>query len=163
MSSIINKERLINYTETVRELDNLLTKKENLKEKISALGSVDYSKSKVTNGNKRNMSEQERYAIAMQTLNSRIDELKFWLKAEHEFITSRIAKIRRWEYRKIIVLRYLEKHKWSEIIWEFYWHEPDYEDEKHFKYRDTIMRWHRRALAELEKTNSKEEVPRHLF
>lgn len=155
MSDIINKERLTNYTETVKELDHLLTQKNNLIQKLGIINGVDYTRIKVTTGNNHKMSEQERYAIALQTVNIRIDELKFWLKDEYEFIKKRLAQLKRWEYRKLIVLRHLEQFKWAEIVRDFFEFEDDFEEEKHFKYRDKVMDWYKQALNALEKTNTK--------
>ena len=154
----ITLERLDNYTEIVKELDHLLRQKENLKSKIMSLQSIDYSKIKVTSGNGSKTSTQEHYAILMEKINKKIDQYRAWLPPEHEIIKTQIARVKKWNYRKVLVLRYLEKWKWSEITAEFFEFEPDFEDEKDLKYKDTIMRWNRQALAELEKVSAKPYV-----
>lgn len=156
----ITLERLDNYTEIVKELDHLLRQKENLKSKIMSLQSLDYSKIKVTSGNGSKTSTQEHYAISLEKINKKIDQYRAWLPPEHEIIKTQIARIKKWNYRKVLVLRYLEKWKWSEITAEFFEFEPDFEDEKDLKYKDTIMRWNRQALAELEKVSAKPYVKR---
>lgn len=155
----ITIERLNTYIEGVKELDLYLQKKQALEEKIGSLSGIDYSQTKVNAGNTHKISEQERLAIALEKLNKHIDDLKFWLKAEHEIIKSQIARIKKWNYRKVLVLRYIEKWKWSEIIWEFFWQEADFEEQKETKYRERIMYWNRQAIKELEKISNQAYKP----
>lgn len=158
----ITIKRLNDYTEIVKELDFLLRQKEQIKSKLGILSGVDYSKIKVTAGNRQKTSEQEHYAMALQKVNKKIDEYKAWLVPEHSIIKTQIARVKKWNYRKILVLRYLEKWKWSEIIQDFFEFEDDYETEKDTKYKDIVMYWHRRALEELEKVSAKPYVLRSL-
>lgn len=151
----ITLERLKYYTEIVKELDYLLNQKTNLSKKIGLLQGIDYSKIKVTSGNGNKISEEELYAMTLQKINSRIDEIKCWLTHEHEIIKTQIARVKKWNYRKILVLRYLEKWKWSEIISEFFSFEEDYEEEKGDKYKFKILYWNRQAIQELEKVSTK--------
>ncbi len=144
----ITLERLNDYTEIVKEMDFLLKKKEQLKARLEALKSPDYTKPKVT-GSESKTSEQEHYVISLERINKKIDEYKSWLLPEHERIKHEIANIKKWQYRKLLVYRYLEKWKWSEIIKEFFEFEDDFEDEKDCKYKEKVMYWHRRALKEL--------------
>lgn len=155
----ITIQRLNDYTEIVKELDFLLRKKEQIKAKLGILSGVDYSKIKVTAGNGQKTSEQEHYAMTLQKINKKIDEYKAWLVPEHQIIKTQIARVKKWNYRKILVYRYLEKWKWSEIIQDFFEFEEDFETEKDTKYKDTVMYWHRRALEELEKVSNKPYLP----
>lgn len=149
----ITIERLDNYAEIVKEYDYLLHQKNNLIKKLGLKG-VDYSKIKVTSGNGAKISEQEHYVMSLQKINAKIADYESWLKPEKEIIKSQIARIKKWHFRKILVLRYIEKWKWSEIIDEFFGFEDDFEDEKNLKYKDKIFDWNRRALAELEKVSA---------
>ena len=158
MYELITIQRLNDYTEIVKELDFLLRKKEQIKAKLGILSGVDYSKIKVTAGNGQKISEQEHYAMALQKINKKIDEYKAWLVPEHQIIKTQIARVKKWHFRKILVLRYIEKWKWSEIIDEFFGFEDDFEEEKNLKYKDKIFDWNRRALAELEKVSAKPYV-----
>ena len=150
----ITIERLDNYSEIEKEYKFLLRQKENLIKKIGTLSGVDYSKIKVTSGNGAKISEQEHYVMSLQKINSKIADYESWLKPEKEIIKTQIARIKKWHFRKILVLRYIEKWKWSEIIDEFFGFEDDFEDEKNLKYKDKIFDWNRRALAELEKVSA---------
>ncbi len=155
----ITKERLENYSESVRELDSLLKQKEGIKQKIGSLSGIDYSRIKVSSGNGSKISEQEHYVMSLQKINERIDRLRALVIPEHNIIKTQIARVKKWNYRKVLILRYLEKWKWSEIIEEFFGFEPDYEDEQYGKYKDTVMYWNRRALEELEKVSNKPFLP----
>ena len=85
-------------------------------------------------------------------------EYEQWLKPEKDIIIHQIARIKRQEYRKILVLRYIEKWKWSEIIQECFWFEADYEIQKQDKYKDKVLYWNRQALKELEEVSQKPYV-----
>ena len=154
----ITIERLDNYAEIVKEYDYLLRQKNNLIKKLG-LKAVDYSKIKVTSGNGAKISEEEHYVMSLQKINAKIADYEIWLKPEKEIIKTQIARIKKWHFRKILVLRYIEKWKWSEIIDEFFGFEDDFEDEKNLKYKDKIFDWNRRALAELEKVSAMPYIP----
>lgn len=154
----ITIERLDNYSEIEKEYNFLLRQKENLIKKIGTLSGVDYSKIKVTSGNGAKISEQEHYVMSLQKINSKIADYESWLKPEKEIIKTQIARIKKWHLRKILVLRYIEKWKWSEIIDEFFGFEDDFEEEKNLKYKDKIFDWNKAALAELEKVSAKPYV-----
>ena len=153
----ITIERLDNYAEIVKEYDYLLHQKNNLIKKLGLKG-VDYSKIKVTSGNGAKISEQEHYVMSLQKINSKIADYESWLKPEKEIIKTQIARIKKWHFRKILVLRYIEKWKWSEIIDEFFGFEDDFEEEKNLRYKDKIFDWNKAALAELEKISAKPYV-----
>ena len=154
----ITIERLDNYSEIEKEYNFLLRQKENLIKKIGTLSGVDYSKIKVTAGNGAKISEQEHYVMSLQKINSKLHEYEGWLPFEKEIIKTQIARIKKWHLRKILVLRYIEKWKWSEIINEFFGFEDDFEEEKNLKYKDKIFDWNKAALAELEKISAKPYV-----
>lgn len=146
----ITLERLDNYTEIVKEYDFLLQQKAKLTQKISTISGVDYSKEKLTGSNGSKTSQEEHYVISLEKINKKIQEYSDWLKPEHEIIKNQIARIKKWNYRKILVLRYLEKWKWMEIIDEFFGCEDDFDEEKNYKYKDKIMYWNRQARSALE-------------
>ena len=154
----ITIERLDNYAEIEKEYKFLLRQKENLIKKIGTLSGVDYSKIKVTSGNGAKISEQEHYVMSLQKINSKIADYENWLKPEKEIIKTQISRIKKWHFRKILVLRYIEKWKWSEIIDEFFGFEDDFEEEKNLRYKDKIFDWNKAALAELEKVSAKPYV-----
>ena len=154
----ITIERLDNYSEIEKEYNYLLNQKLNIIKKINTLHGIDYSKIKVTSGNGSKISEQEHYVMMLQKINKKLADYESWLKPEKEIINIQIARVKKWNYRKILVLRYIEKWKWSEIIDEFFCFEADFEEEKNNKYKDKILYWNRQALSELEKVSTKPYV-----
>lgn len=151
----ITMERLTAYQDMVREYDFLLDKKAKIIKKTNTLQAVDYSKDRVQSGNGQKTTQPEMYAIQLEKINNRISELEPKLKSEHEELKMQIARIKKWNFRKVLVLRYLEKWKWNEIIQEFFWQEDDYDEAKDFKYKDKILFWHRQALEQLQKVSDK--------
>lgn len=151
MNKILTVERLKQYSENVKELDFLIRKREFLKKRLTGPNAINYEQTKVTSGNGPKLSNEERYAISLEAINQKIEEKTKKLLPEHQLIKERISSIAKWQYRKLLVYRYLEKQKWSKIIEEFFEYEEDYEDEKDCKYKEKIMYWHRKALQELTK------------
>lgn len=151
MDKILTVERLNQYSENVKELDFLIRKRELLKKRLDGIQSIDFERTRVTSGNGRKTSPQEHYAISLEQINKRIDECTKYLASEHSLIKEKISAIAKWQYRKLLVYRYLEKLKWSEIIADFFEYEEDFEEEKDFKYKERILYWHRKALKELTK------------
>lgn len=158
----ITPERLDNYRVINKEYETLLRYKQNLIQKIGILRAVDYTRERVQSGNAPKISEQERYAMALQKINAKIAEYEVWIQPEKEIIKNQISRIRNCEnatdYRRILVLRYIEKWKFSEITQELFWLERDFEENGN-KYKDKTMRWHREALQKLEKISTQPYVP----
>lgn len=154
MQENITDDRLKSFMETVKELGYLLKYKETLSQKAGSLKGIDYSKIKVTKGNSKKISSQEYYMSALEKINSQIDEIKHKVKKEYDFIQTRIKFVKKWNYRKLLALRYLEGQKWTDIIEEFFSLEDDYDEEKQNKYKDKIMYWNRQALNELKRVNA---------
>lgn len=151
----ITIERLDNFSEIEKEYNYLLNQKSKIIQRTSTLRGIDYSKIKVTSGNGQKISEEEHYAMKLQKINAKLSDYESWLKPEKEIIKTQIARIKKWNYRKILVLRYIERWKWSEIIDEFFGFEADFEEEKNDKYKDKILYWNRQAVSELEKVSAK--------
>lgn len=154
----ITIERLHNFSELKKEYERLLRFRANLTQKIGTIHGIDYSKDRVQTGNGHKASEQEHFAESLERINFKIREVEAVLFPEKEIIKTQIARVPKRDYRKLLIFRYIEGWKWSEIVQEFFEFETDYEDEKLTKYRDTVMYWNRRALAELEKVSAKPYV-----
>ena len=153
----ITIQRLDDFGAVMREYQDLKNQKYKLEKRLGLSG-VDYSKIKVTSGNGQKISEQERFTIALQKINAKLTDYESWINPEKDIIVHQIARVKRQEYRKILVLRYIEKWKWSEIIQECFWYEADYEIEKQSKYKDKVLYWNRQALKELEEVSQKPYV-----
>ena len=153
----ITIQRLDDFKAILREYESLKEQKYKLEKRLGLSG-VDYSKIKVTTGNGHKLSEEERFTLALQKINAKMLEYEQWLKPEKGIIISQIARLKRQEYRKILLLRYIERWKWAEIIQECFWFENDFEAEKQNKYKDKVLYWNRQALKELETISQKPYV-----
>ena len=153
----ITIQRLDDFGAVMREYNDLKNQKYKLEKRLGLSG-IDYSKIKVTTGNGQKLSEQERFTIALQKINAKMLEYEKWLKPEKEVIIHQIARIKQSDYRKILVLRYIEKWKWSEIIQECFWYEADYEEQKQDKYKRKVLYWNTQALKALEEISLKPYV-----
>lgn len=155
----ITEERLKLFSEMQKEYNTLLERKKKMERRLNSLNAVDYSKIKVTSGDNKCVSTQERFVVALEEINAKIHEYEGWLPFEKEIIKNQIARIYKPRYRQVLVLRYIERWKWSDIIEECFWYEDDFEEEKCGKYKDMVMYWNRRALEELKKISAKPYVP----
>lgn len=147
----LSVERLKHYAAKLKEYNYLTNKKQKITERLGTIHGIDYSRPRVTNGNSNYTSEEEHYIEALEHINSELAQIEKFIKPECKFIKDKIDQVNRWEYRKIIVLRYIDQLKWSEIIREFFEFEEDFEEEKEIKYKDKIFYWNRQAVAQLEK------------
>lgn len=155
----ITIERLDNFGEIMKEYNKLLEYKQNLTNKINSLSGIDYSKDKIQSGNGKKTSQQEHYVISLEKINNRIREYEAWLTPEKEIIKNQISRVPKRDYRKLLILRYIEKWKWAEIVQEFFEFERDYEAQKKLKYWDTVMYWNRAALNILDYVSSRPYIP----
>lgn len=161
----ITPERMKDYSQKVKELDKLIDRKKLILNSAAGAHGVDYSKLKVTTGNGNRTSEEERYVSALKKVDEEINHYLYkvfgvyGLLQEHEVIKTQIRRVTNADYRKILTLRYLEKWKWSEIIYEFFWMQEDFAIEEHGKYKRKMLDWHARALEELKKISEKPYVP----
>lgn len=154
MYEIITQERLKSYLYSVQELNKLLEQKKKIMDRLGIKG-VDYSKDKVTSGNKMPLTEEEEYTNKLLKINSQIEKIKPPIVREHQILKTQIGRIKKHEYRKLLVYRYIEGWKWDEIKQDFFEFEDDFKEEKNDKYHTKIMYWHRRALEELQKVSNK--------
>lgn len=155
----ITVERLKDYAEVLNELKELIRKKSLIKRRIGLLSSIAFAACKVTDGNSRKTSQQERYAMSVEAINGEINKYRAWILPEQEIIKSQISRIKKMKYRQVLYMRYIYRLKWSKITFEFFNLEEDFEEEKNGKYRDKIFDWHSQALKELEKISSLPYVP----
>lgn len=149
----ITKKRLDDFGEIVREYNELRRQKFLITKKLG-IKSVDFSKVKVSNGDSRRISEEERYVLKLEKINNKIKEYEEWITPEKKIILSQIARVKRWEFRKVLVYRYIEKWKISEIVQDFFEFEDDYETNKD-KYKERVMYWLDRGFQELEQISAK--------
>lgn len=142
-----------------RLYENYLKQRESLIKKINSLKSIIFDKVKVSNGASSYISEQERFVLRLEKVNECIKECEDILLPAKDRLKKQIARIKRAEYRKILILRYIEHWKWSDIIEECFWYEEDFDKSDISKWKDKIMQQNRAALFQLEKLSDKVFIP----
>ena len=86
-------------------------------------------------------------------------KLKGQILEEQDYIKSQIRKLKKQNYQRVLMMRYIYHFSWLRIIEVLFFQEPDYMEQKDAKYHDTVMYWHRQSLKELEKVScTPEEV-----
>lgn len=154
----IDREWLEWYGEAWRAYEEYKKQKTILEQRIGSLKAVDYNKDRVTNGASSHISEQERYTMRLEKLNGLLKECETILLPAKERLKKQICRIKRTEYRKILILRYIERWKWTDIIQECFWFESDLNDNFQ-KYKEKCMQWNRAALQKLEEISEKPYIP----
>lgn len=152
--AIVNREWLEWYGEAWRAYEEYKKQKNILEQRIGNLKAVNYNKDKVMNGSSSHLSEQERYAMRLEKLNGLIKECEEILLPAKERLKQHIKRIKKTEYRKILILRYIERWKWTDIINECFWYEEDI-NTNFEKYKDKCLFWNRSALKQLEELTEK--------
>lgn len=158
VNSKLDREWLEWFGESWRVYEEYKRKRDFLINKINSLKSINYANDKVTNGASSHLSEQERYAMKLEKINGLISECESILFPAKERLKKQISRIKRAEYRKILILRYVERWKWSDIIEECFWYESNFEKTDP-KWKDKIMQQNRAALFQLEKLSDKPYIP----
>lgn len=158
VDSQIDKEWLDWFGESWRLYEDYKRQRDTLVKRINALKAVNYTSEKVTNGASSHISEQERFAMKLEKINTTIKECESILFPAKERLKKQISRIKRAEYRKILILRYVERWKWSDIIEECFWYETNF-DKTDPKWKDKIMQQNRAALSQLEKLADKPYIP----
>ena len=155
--STINKEWLEWYGDAWRVYEDYLKQRDILEKRINGVSGVNYSNAKVTNGASHFLSEEEKFILRLEKINRLIKECEDILLPAKERLKQQIARIHKSEYRKVLILRYVERWKWVDIINECFWYEEDlnYNFEK---YKTKIMYWNRSALEKLEEISKKAYV-----
>ena len=148
----INKERLMRYKQYVAELDALYIRKREL---LATLGlqSVDFSKTRVTNGNSHRISEEERNAIRLEKINNKIKQIEPIVKSQRIEFDTQIERIAHldWRYKEILQSYYIDNISAKEIVIALFGVGADKEPEKWKQF----YRLQKSALRELQKVSSK--------
>lgn len=158
--TIVNEKRIKLYVGIAKEMLALIQHKRNL-EKYCQLKGVDYSRIKVTAGNGRKTSEEERRGMLLQQINKRLSEYRAWIVPEHVEILTQINRLDSPRYRAILKMYYFQRAKfktWKDITFRFFGAAGDY-DENYENYKRMVMYWRKRALLELETISAKPYIP----
>lgn len=172
-NEFVNKYRLERYGGWLNELSQLLEEKRIYEEHLSAIKAVDYSKSRVTNGNSKALSSQEIFVAKLQEVNQQIDRLDKKIMEEREIIERQLGRLVNPTYRKILKKRFVEQKSVFQVSYElrlsqFIKEHPGISSSElqaafynaHIlKYRDEIMRLQRQALSQLERISLTPYIP----
>lgn len=113
----INKDRLMLHRQNVKKLDCKRKQKHDI---INAMGlkSVDFTKPKVTNGNKKPISTQEQLIIRLEKINNEIKELEAIVIPEQQEIEKQIEQvgIKDWRFKEILQGYYIDDIPHKEIM-----------------------------------------------
>lgn len=168
MNEQITKESLQRFYKLFKYWRELLERKQAIIETLGIHG-VKFSDMKVTTGNAKKASEQERYVIALERINNELSKLSSELEKDKEFIKSQLRRMTNPISSKIIQLKYIDNwHTW-EIIEDLYIGNPKWNpdmDLEEFKkspeyeaFRNDFYKRETRAIAELEKLTGTAFVP----
>ena len=155
----ITRERLNRYIDSCKTLAYYEQKKKNLTAKLNISG-VDYSKIKVTSGNARKTSEQERYVQILERINREINLLRAEIKPEHDIIVMQIRRLPTSKSRTIITLKYIEGRSTQDLVEYYFCDDPlwnpnnDMQDFKksaeYENFRRQYLLWQQKAIEDLE-------------
>lgn len=162
MHEAITRERLDRYLDSCKALNTCEEKKRNLESKM-LLSGIDYSRVKVTTGNGKKLSEQERYVTILERINKEISMLRAEIVPEHNIIVSQIKRINNYRSRTIITLKYIEKRSTQELVEWFFCEDPLWNPDNNlpeFKktpeyenYRRQYLLWQQKAIEDIEEVS----------
>lgn len=113
----INKTRLMRYRQYVFQLNTLYQRKHELEQSLGLKG-YSFADTKVTNGNKKQLSEQEQFVIRLERINKKIQEIEPIVKSERIEFEKQIERIAHldWRYKEILQSYYIDGIKSKEIV-----------------------------------------------
>lgn len=158
----ITRERLEAYYKNLRYYVGLIYRKFNYQKKLHGINSVDFSKERLTGGNRQRLSPQEHYVLRLEKINKKIKDLRAELIPERDIIQTQLNRLTDPLYKEILIERYMKRKRWTDIMAFYYDDQPDFEEEEgedlkqHGKYWDKIMNYHAQAVKQIEKIS---EIP----
>ena len=148
---IIKQERLNRHKNLVAKLDFYRKRKYEFLNEFG-LKAYDYSKIKVTSGNGRKTTDQERAVIAVEKINKEIKELESVVLPEQKEIETQINRLydysSDWRHPDILKRLYVDGESMKDVILAYYG-----EDNKNN--RSSVEGLRNTAIKLLEKVSSK--------
>lgn len=165
----ITPERLKDFKNKLDRLNYLVNQKKFMIEKAALLKSVDFSKDKIKSPSKKILSAPEIYTITLEGINKEIEDLKYHvfktqsddeygLVEENKIISTQLERLKKPEYKTLLIKRYIEGQKHSVITYYFFCAEPDFE-ENFQRYIEKEQDWHKAALKQLAKISEQPYIP----
>lgn len=156
----ITRERLNRYIDSCKTLAYYVQKRKNLMAKLGISG-IDYSKTKVTSGNARKPSEEERYVQILERVNKEINTLRAEIRPEHDIIVAQIRRLPTSKSRTIITLKYIEGRSTQDMVEYYFCDDPLWNPDgnmQEFKksseyenFRRQYLLWQQKAIEDMEK------------
>lgn len=159
MPEQITKERLKSFYDSCIYAKKLEAQLEEFKKQFNTLKAVDTTNTKVINGDAKPHSPQENYLQTIESKSSKLKAVKTRIDAEKILIQQQINRLKKPEYRDILIERYILLKDWKHISFEYFGNEKDYWTYRDSKYHFTVMTWHKRAVKELEAISLKPFIP----
>lgn len=120
---IIRQERLTQYRNRVRQLNFLRSKKYEILNSCG-LKAYDYSKIKVTSGNGRRLTEQERAVLVVEKYDKKIKELESVISLDTQELEKQIERVDQksdnWKHAEALRGFYLEGETKQETALRIY-------------------------------------------
>jgi len=121
--NVIKKERLNKHKNLVSKLDFLRKRKFEILNQFG-LKAYDYSAIKVTAGNGRKTTDQERAAIALEKINKEIKDLEAIVLPEQQEIEAQINRLDDysddWRHSDILKRLYIDGESIKDVITTYY-------------------------------------------
>lgn len=140
------------YGDAWRAYESYKKEKAAIESRLGICG-IDYSKEH-NSSNKKRLSNQEVFVLKLERLNKEIAECESILFPAKEKLITQIKRIKKANWRKVLILYYVEKWKLKDIAQDCFWYENDYEIKQDI-YLDTVKRWKREAIHQLEEVSKK--------
>lgn len=165
----ITPERLKDFKSKLDRLNYLVKQKQVMIDKAGLLKSIDFTKERLNNPSNKPTSTPEIYSITLEGINKEIEYLKYkvfntqsgekyGLIEENKIISTQLERLNKYEYKMLLIKRYIEGQKHSVITYYFFCAEPDFHT-NYQKYLEKEQDWHKAALTRLAKLSEQPYIP----
>lgn len=159
-TEVITKERLRRFYAAACYLEKLEREYAAFKTNYNTLKATNFENVRVTSG-VRKYSPEEMYLISLANKEKKLENYKNFVNSERIIIKSQIDRLTNTDYQNILTDRYIHLLDWKLIELEYFGNEPDFWNQREFKYHFVTMVWHDRAVKALEKISHKPYIPVH--
>lgn len=140
------KDRLMDYREREREIDNQIERIENMEAKLTGLHSPE-----ITDMPRAQNPAQDRIGsmvVKKREMEMRVLELINIQNEEREWIKGLVRRLKRADERACIEMRYIDAESWSKVTRMLFGNREDYQDRRDSYLRRTT-KIHGRALQQM--------------
>lgn len=140
------KERLMDYRDREREIDNQIERIDNLRDKMLSIGSPELSDMPEPNGVARDRIGE--LIAHIDELERQVRDLIRFQGNEREWIEKKLTHLKKADDRACIRMRYIDVMSWPKVTLSLFGCNEDYMQRKDSYIRRTT-KIHRRALAKM--------------